>query len=440
MPSLNFRNHGYEQLDQTASRNHTRGASDLKRKRRSIRLSPRGRVVVPVILFFTASLLIFWVSLWRYDLSWASSGLFFLKCSRYTVTSLDQVSCDDVNKGFQCRTDISHFWGQYSPFFSVPSEISPDLPSDCQLTAVQVLSRHGARFPTFAKSAMYATIIQRIQRHVDSFPGKYAFLKDYEYGLGSDDLTAFGQQEMFNSGVKFYERYRSLTSKGVPFIRASDQGRVVQSAQNFSQGFHHARSNDQGEDNTSDSYPYRIVKISEDGVHNNTLNHGLCDAFEDGPASDLGGDKAAEWLSHFAPKITQRLNRDLPGADLFDQETVDLMDMCAFETVASPNGTLSPFCDLFTPQEFREYDYLKSVSKYYGFGNGNPLGPTQGVGYVNEVIARLTSKPVHDHTTVNHTMDADPRMFPIGSQANILADFTHDKYVVRVLRRCISDP
>ena len=337
-------------------------------------------------------------------------------------------SCDDVNNGFQCQPELSHSWGQYSPYFSVPSEISGNNPGSCQLTSVHILSRHGARHPTFIKSAGYATLIQRIQRHVTSFEGKYAFLKGYKYSLGADDLTKFGQQEMVSSGAKFYRRYRSLTSKGIPFIRASDQDRVVQSAQNFSQGFYEARVEDQGPDEAG-GYPYRIVAISEDEQRNNTLNHGLCTAFEDGPPSFIGDEKEDEWRGHFAPVITKRLNEDLPGANLTDKETIDMMDMCPFDTVNSPKGELSPFCSLFTAEEFRSYDYLHSVSKYYSHGNGNPLGPTQGVGYVNELIARLTSQPVNDHTSVNHTLDNDPRSFPIGSQANVFADFSHDKYV-----------
>ena len=357
-------------------------------------------------------------------LSGAALFLLILVRSRFIV-SQDGL-CDGVISGFQCQPEISHFWGQYTPFFSVPSEIRAKIPKECELKSVQILSRHGARFPTFDHTVEYATLIQRIQKDVKQFKGKYAFLKDYRYQLGSDDLTAFGQQELVNSGIKFYERYRSLTSKGVPFIRSSDEGRVVMSAVNFTRGFHDARVKDRGQD-PSDGYPYRIVKISEDDGMNNTLNHGLCSAFEDGKFSEIGDDMEDKRRDRFVPKIKKRLNKHLDGADLSDKDVISLMEMCPFDTVASPNGTVSPFCALFSTEEFHEYDYLQSVSKYYGHGNGNLLGPTQGVGYVNEIIARLTSEPVHDHTSVNQTLDSDPRTFPLGSQDNVFADFSHDK-------------
>lgn len=64
------------------------------------------------------------------------------------------------------------------------------------------------------------------------------------------------------------------------------------------------------------------------------------------------------------------------------------------------------------------------MNKYYGYSHGNPLGPTQGVGYVNELIARLTQSPVQDHTSTNSTLDLNPTTFPLDHK--LYADFSHD--------------
>lgn len=61
---------------------------------------------------------------------------------------------------------------------------------------------------------------------------------------------------------------------------------------------------------------------------------------------------------------------------------------------------------------------------------GNALGPIQGVGYVNELIARLTNTPVNDSTSTNSTLDADPATFPLNR--TIFADFSHDNLMVSV--------
>lgn len=106
------------------------------------------------------------------------------------------------------------------------------------------------------------------------------------------------------------------------------------------------------------------------------------------------------------------------------------MDLCPFETVATPHGTLAPFCALFSPDEWAQYDYYQTLGKYYGSGPGNPLGPTQGVGFVNELIARLTGEKVVDETSVNHTLDASPATFPLGRA--LYADFGHDNGMTAV--------
>jgi hypothetical protein len=67
---------------------------------------------------------------------------------------------------------------------------------------------------------------------------------------------------------------------------------------------------------------------------------------------------------------------------------------------------------------------LQSISKYYGFGPANPLGPTQGVGFANELLARLTNMPVQDHTSTNSTLDGSDATFPLGRA--MYADFSHD--------------
>ena len=155
-------------------------------------------------------------------------------------------SCDSVDKGYQCSPEISHFWGQYSSFFSVPSDISNDVPPHCKVTFANVLSRHGARDPTASKTAAYNATIQKIHDSVTKYAGKYKFLKSYEYTLGADQLTVFGQQELVNSGLKYYRRYENLARRAVPFIRSSGEDRVVESAQNWTQGFSDAKIADKG--------------------------------------------------------------------------------------------------------------------------------------------------------------------------------------------------
>lgn len=332
-------------------------------------------------------------------------------------------TCNSVAAGYQCFDDISQRWGQYSPYFSLEDESIPSaVPDKCDVTFVQVLSRHGARFPTASKSAKYKALIQEIQANATEFKGEAAFLRSYNYTLGSDDLTAFGKQQMVNSGIKFYKRYTKLAKKNTPFIRSSGSSRVIESGEKFIEGFQETKHQDSSALHAST--PKISVIISEDAGSNNTLNHNTCPNFE---ASELGDAVADNYTSIFIPTIIKRLESYLPGATFNSDQTLYLMDMCAFDTVASSadGSTKSSFCGLFTDPEWTHYNYHYSLSKYYGYGAGNALGPTQGVGFANELIARLTRTPVRDHTTTNSTLDSPGALsFPL--DRSIYADFTHD--------------
>lgn len=323
-----------------------------------------------------------------------------------------------------CTGNPSHVWGQYSPFFPVPSEIDPSVPEGCEISFAQILSRHGARYPTAHKTEVYNETIGRIQSSVTKYAKGFEFIADYIYDLGADDLTTFGRNELVDSGTAFYRRYQQLADQSDPFIRAAGSDRVVESGQRFTAGFYAAQGKS-GKEQIED-----ILVVPETDGFNNTMNHGSCPAFEEGPDSEVGDDAQKTWMNIFVPPIAERLNTKLPGANLSLEETIYMMDLCPYNTVASPNATLSEFCKLFSADEWRSYDYFESLDKWYGYGSGNPLGPSQGVGYVNELIARLTGQPVEDNTTTNSTLDSSPETFPLNK--TLYADFSHDNTMISI--------
>ncbi|KAL8987336.1 MAG: hypothetical protein Q9177_003442 [Variospora cf. flavescens] len=305
----------------------------------------------------------------------------------------------------------------------VPSDIPDLVPPNCKITFAQILSRHGARHPTSSKTKIYGSTIQKLQDNVQQFSGKYSFLNNFTSSLDADQLTVFGERQMIHSGIAFYSRYKNLAKQGIPFIRASGEARVVKSAQNFSQGFHDAKSTAQKADI---DYPYPILEIPEgDGYNNTCVIVAPPETFEESqPYHSIGSRAQQTFLETFLPAVTDRLNADLAPANLSASDTVNIMDLCPFTTAASPIGAISSFCDLFTDDEWHHYDYYQTLGKYYGYGPGNPLGPSQGVGFANELVARMTERPVDDHTSVNHTLDYNAITFPL-NQA-LYVDVSHD--------------
>ena len=142
---------------------------------------------------------------------------------------------------------------------------------------------------------------------------------------------------MINSGINFYNRYKDLTRHNLPFIRASDQDRVVSSAEKFTQGYHSALLLDAAA-SPPHPLPYPILTIPETPTSNNTMSHGLCTAFEspDTYYSSISSHAQSTYAETFIPAILARLQTNLPGSNFSTTDVISLMDLCPFTTVAPP--------------------------------------------------------------------------------------------------------
>ncbi|KAJ7059558.1 phytase [Mycena amicta] len=311
---------------------------------------------------------------------------------------------------------ITESWGAYSPFFSAGTYEPP--PNVCAIDQVHILERHGARFPTLGAGATIISAINKLQSVSTYTDARLDFLKNFTYSLGVADLVPFGAVQSQQSGRLAYERYRGLISeRNGPFVRASSGQRVVDSATNWTAGFSVASNHVYN--------PSLSVILSESG--NDTLDDNGC------PNAGSSDVQTSTWLSVFAPPITERLNVAAPGANLVDADIYALISMCAFHTVATAQGanlTLSPFCALFDDSEFADFEYSMDLDKYYGTGYGAFLGRVQGVGYINELLARLTSTPVNDSTQTNTTLTSNPTTFPLNR--TLYADFSHDNQMIAI--------
>ncbi|EAU82589.2 phytase [Coprinopsis cinerea okayama7 len=227
------------------------------------------------------------------------------------------------------------------------------------------------------------------------------------------------------AGAKTWERYRKLVRKGkagLPFVRASGSERVIDSATNWTAGkttnptitFCFADAN-------NNIFEPKLAVIIPEHL-NDTLEDHMC------PNAGTPEPQTAIWTEIFAQPIADRLNALAPGANLSAADAASLIPLCAFESVAMERP--SRFCALFSGEEFEGYEYLADLEKYYNRGHGQPLGPVQGVGYINELLARLTNTPVHDHTSTNRTLTSSPHTFPL--DRTIYADFSHDNLMVAV--------
>ncbi|KAI6032303.1 phytase [Pisolithus microcarpus] len=304
-------------------------------------------------------------------------------------------------------------WAAYSPYFPAAHYESP--PDNCVVTQVNLLQRHGARYPTGGQTIRIQAPLQKLRGVRTYSNASFDFLRYFEWDLGVSDMISLGIQQTFESGIEHYARYRHLISSDrLPFVRASGSDRVIKSAEIWADAISFA-SNDVYHPETS------VILPEVDGA-NNTLDDSMC------PNAHSLTEVPNAWRDTFVPLIAARFNEAAPGADLDAEDVVNLMPLCAFETIF--HRATSPFCNLFAFEEFEAHEYYDDLSRYYKTGPGNPLGPIQGVGYVNELLARLTSQPVRDHTQTNSTLDSSPDTFPLNR--TFYADFSHDNQMVAI--------
>ncbi|KAI0683443.1 histidine phosphatase superfamily, partial [Cytidiella melzeri] len=298
---------------------------------------------------------------------------------------------------------VQRRWGQYSPYFR-EGEYAPP-PEGCEVSQVNILQRHGARYPNEGDD--YDKSVSRLMSAKKFLDPKLDFLKHYKYDLQEESLTPLGAEQSFEAGIEAFRRYSHLvTPHMLPFVRASGVSRVINSAGNWTVGFaaaskHHVHP--------------AVDQILSESV-NNTLN-------ADCPNSDEGDPEKDSWLAVFTPPLLKYLRKAAPKAKITKKDVHNLMAMCPFESLALQKP--SPFCGIFKAKEFANFEYYGDVEKYYKTGYGNALGPIQGVGYVNELLARLTNQPVQDQTQHNFSLP-----FPL--DRTMYVDFTHENSQVAV--------
>ncbi|KAI0941112.1 hypothetical protein AcV7_002758 [Taiwanofungus camphoratus] len=278
---------------------------------------------------------------------------FYIFCAYVTLVA----SKPDSRSGRQQPTtsggfalpESAHSWAMYTPYYPLDDYVPP--PQDCEIVQVNILQRHGARYPTKSASKAIKKALKKLQGARNFTDPQMYFLHNFTYSLGKDDLVPFGATESYEAGEQAFWRYADLMSEEkLPFVRASSKQRVVDSATNWTAGFAAASHQEYA--------PVVSVILSESA--NDTLDDANC------PNAGSADAQDAAWQAVYAPNITAALNAYAPGADLDDDDTGSLMSLCPFETVAKMGR--SGFCGLFEQLgAFAGYEYA-------GDGGGGGVG------------------------------------------------------------------
>lgn len=316
---------------------------------------------------------------------------------------------------------IFEHMGYLSPYFPNPSGFGIDeypLPDGAKIVQVQMLSRHGARYPTLGADVFH--LGDKIKNNSGNFKatGPLTFLNDWEFQLGHEILVPRGRQELFESGVNHYYRYGQLYNPNSKIIvRTTTQDRMLKSCEYFLSGFF-------GLEWTNNA---TIEVIIEWGGFNNSLaGYMNC---PNGLKVKSGAEAQSTFVHEYLQNATARLQSMISGLDWTIEDTFAAQNMCPYETVAYG---YSAFCNLFSYDEWENYEYTSDLSFAGGSGFQAPTSRAIGLGYVQEVVARLENHTLgYSGSQINTTLDNNTSTFPLDQ--SLYFDFSHDTNIMAIL-------
>ncbi|KAK6204535.1 histidine phosphatase superfamily [Scheffersomyces amazonensis] len=312
--------------------------------------------------------------------------------------------------------NIIRFLGGSAPYIQSPGYgISTDFPMGCTIEQVQLLSRHGERYPTLNKGNEFEKVLEKLLDHSQEYKGSMAFLNDYEYFVTdksqyalettpeNSEGTYAGTTNAFRHGAYFRNRYDTIfnSSQELPVFTTNSK-RVFNTAEIFTQGF-------LGEEYSRERVKYNIFAESEElGVNSLTPRY-ACTTYN----KDANSDLVTSFSKLYLTNILARLNEENPFLTIDEDDVKTLFDFCAYELNVK---STSSFCDLFTTEDFAYYGYDNDLDKYYSSGPGNNMSAIIGSVYLNASLNLLkdNSNPNKIWLSFTHDTDIDHYISALG--------------------------
>jgi acid phosphatase len=125
----------------------------------------------------------------------------------------------------------------------------------------------------------------------------------------------------------------------------------------------------------------------------NTLTPGIsCLKYrqDDKEGHDQGYNLTKQFVSTYAPAIRQRLLTQNPGIEFEDDEIYAMQEFCGFEITVRGS---SPWCALFSQNEFLGFEYARDLLHYYRAGPGTKYAGAMGGLWVNATLKLMLEGP-----------------------------------------------
>ncbi|KZP00816.1 phosphoglycerate mutase-like protein [Calocera viscosa TUFC12733] len=263
------------------------------------------------------------------------------------------------------------------------------IPPTCELLEAHMLRGHGARHSSSNEtvSTLGAKIANATASGKLNATGDLAFLNTWKYGLGTENLTSYEREQLFDLGVFWRVKWGHLLDNvpngTLPVFRTTSPDRMVMSALNFAAGVALIQGHSHQVNQT--------VDVHTGIAGNNTSSPASCKnlrIFLSYPSVIDNDVWPAVWLAN----ATARINSLVTGINFTTADVGNMQSLCAYESVAVGH---SDFCGLFTEAEWEGFEYSSDLTHWYGFAWGAPAAAAaMGAGWVQELVARLTDTTV----------------------------------------------
>lgn len=234
--------------------------------------------------------------------------------------------------------------------------------------------------------------------------------------------------------VAYNGSYTNGTARPKPVLRTTSQSRIHNSQISWALGFFGPSFETVPEpaltDFTNGSL-FDVVVITEGGTENDTLaSYDACANDNIEVIGSLGDLDLEGYLPIYLGAATARMNQYAPAGFTFSlNDTYAMQSICAYEMGYIG---MSDFCTLFTQDEWAGFENTLDTEYFYDYAWGNPTGRAQGIGYLQELLARLQNEYItSSNSSVNSSLTNNANDFPLGRPFYV--DFSHDDIIISVL-------
>lgn len=334
-----------------------------------------------------------------------NSGLLLVSQNIYQdVATPQEMKVDGYN--------ILNFLGGLGPYISRESYgIDPAISDGCTVQQVQLLSRHGERYPSKNVGKKLEKIYKKFQDFNGTFTGDLSFLNDYEYFVPdttqyeketspkNSEGTFAGTTDALRHGAAFRAKYGSLYDENSTLpVFSSNSGRCYETSRYFARGF---LGDDFDEDKT---VKFSIIDEAATSGVNSLTPRNSCPNYD----NSINDETVAKYNTSYLQTIADRLNKPNPGLNLTALDVNSFVNWCAFEI--NVRGS-SQFCDLFTNEEYIKASYANDLSNYYSNGPGNNFTKTIGSTLLNASLNLLKDDSASNKIWLSFTHDTDLEIY-----------------------------